>query len=218
MIVIIREEKRLTDDQTRAERDGLGLLPPEGAKRLVIAKGAAVFLTDDPTGGLFQVTAGRIRLVRHAVDGSEVTLHVAGAGETFAEASLFAERYHCDAIADLPSTVLRFSKAAVLASLTADAERALCWIGHLSRQVQGLRTQTAILGLNTARDRLLAFLRLQAGSGTTIALDRSWKVIASELGLTHEAVYRTLAKLERDGLIRRASDGRSVELRPDRSR
>jgi CRP-like cAMP-binding protein len=61
--------------------------------------------------------------VRHAIDGSEVTLHVARDGETFAEASLFAARYHCDAIADLPSTVLQFDKAAVLASLAADPER-----------------------------------------------------------------------------------------------
>jgi CRP-like cAMP-binding protein len=206
------------DDDRQEKPDGLGFLPPEAARRLVIAKGAAVFLTDDPTSGLFQVVTGRMRLVRHAIDGSEVTLHVARDGETFAEASLFAERYHCDAVADLPSTVLRFDKAAVLASLVADPEQALSWISHLSRQVQGLRAQTAILGLNAASDRLLAFLRLRAGSGATVVLDRSWKVIATELGLTHETVYRTLARLERDGLIRRARDGGLVELRPDRSR
>jgi DNA-binding IclR family transcriptional regulator len=84
--------------------------------------------------------------------------------------------------------------------------------------VQTLRAQVALLGLNAARERILAFLRMQAGSGRTVVLDRSWKVVATELGLTHEAVYRTLATLEREGLILRDLKGRSVELRLDRSR
>ncbi|MBX9700679.1 MAG: helix-turn-helix domain-containing protein, partial [Acetobacteraceae bacterium] len=37
-------------------------------------------------------------------------------------------------------------------------------------------------------------------------LGRSWKTLAAELGLTHEATYRALARLERAGLVRR--DGR----------
>ena len=194
------------------------LLPPDAARRLAVDRGAAVFLSEDPARGLFQVASGRVRLVRHAADGSAVTLHVARDGETFAEASLFAERYHCDAIADLPSTVLQFDKALVLAHLAADPERAARWIAHLSRQVQALRGQVAVLGLKSAGDRLLAFLRMQAGPGRTAVVDRPWKAIATELGLTHEAVYRGLARLEREGLILRGSDGRSIELRPDRSR
>ncbi|MEZ5934098.1 MAG: Crp/Fnr family transcriptional regulator [Alphaproteobacteria bacterium] len=196
----------------------LGLLPSGAAKRLAVDQGASVFLSEDPTRGLFQVDKGRIRLVRHAADGRAVTLHVARDGETFAEASLFAERYHCDAIADLPSTVLQFDKALVLTHLAADPERAAHWIAHLSRQVQALRGQVAVLGLKSAGDRLLAFLRMQAGTGGTAVIDRPWKAIATELGLTHEVVYRTLAKLERERLILRDPDGRSIELRPDRSR
>jgi DNA-binding Lrp family transcriptional regulator len=44
-----------------------------------------------------------------------------------------------------------------------------------------------------------------------VELERTWKVIATEIGLTHEAVYRALAELERDGLIER--DGKVVVLR-----
>jgi CRP/FNR family transcriptional regulator, dissimilatory nitrate respiration regulator len=36
-----------------------------------------------------------------------------------------------------------------------------------------------------------------------VPLARSWTLVAEELGLTREAVYRALAKLERQALIRR---------------
>jgi CRP-like cAMP-binding protein len=195
---------------------GSRLLPFAATARLAVASGDHVFRLDDPTRGLFQVTRGRVRLVRSALDGSEVTLHIARQGETFAEASLFAERYHCDAVADLPSTVLLFEKAATLASLAADPVQATRWIGHLSGQVQALRAQVALIGLNAARERVLAFLQtgLRAGEDgkDVVALDRPWKAIASELGLTHEALYRTLARLEREGLIRRDRHRRTVTL------
>jgi DNA-binding IclR family transcriptional regulator len=42
-------------------------------------------------------------------------------------------------------------------------------------------------------------------------------VIASELGLTHEAVYRALAELERQGLIRRDRKSSMIELQDTQS-
>jgi DNA-binding MarR family transcriptional regulator len=44
-----------------------------------------------------------------------------------------------------------------------------------------------------------------------VKLEWTWKTIATEIGLTHEAVYRALAELERDGLIER--DRGTVALR-----
>lgn len=194
------------------------LLPPGLGRRLQLAKGDSVFVVDDPTRGLFQVETGLVRLVRHAIDGSDVTLHVARPGEIFAEASLFAERYHCDALADQPTTVLAFDKERILAELTSDPAQARAWIKHLSGQVQTFRAQTARLSLRSADDRLLSFLRMQCLDGPEVTIDRSWKVIASELGLSHEALYRTLARLERQGVIKRDRNRSIVELRLDRSR
>ncbi len=195
-----------------------GLLPPDLGRRLQLAKGEFVFVVDDPTRGLFQVETGLVRLVRHASDGSDVTLHVARPGEIFAEASLFAEHYHCDAVADQPSTVLAFDKERILAELTSDPAQARAWIEHLSGQVQTLRAQAARLSLRSADDRVLSFLRMQCLDGAEVTIDRPWKLIASELGLSHEALYRTLARLERRGVIKRDRDRSIVELRLDRSR
>jgi len=49
------------------------------------------------------------------------------------------------------------------------------------------------------------FLALNVGAdGRTVELRGTVKDLAEEIGLTHEALYRTLAALERSGEIRRA--------------
>ena len=185
---------------------------------MTLQKGETVFATGDPARGLFFVEMGQVRLVRHAIDGGLVTLHVAGPGDMFAEASLFAERYHCDAIADQPTALLAFDKAQVLVALRSDSILALRWIERLSKQVQSLRTQTAMLSLKTAEDRILGYLRARCMDGQALTIDRPWKEIASELALSHEALYRTLAKLERRGAITRDRKRSTIRIRPDRSR
>ena len=58
----------------------------------------------------------------------------------------------------------------------------------------------------------IAYFRLQMPSaGVAVDVKRSWKQVAAELGLTHEALYRALARLAREGLITR--EGRKVALR-----
>ncbi len=188
-------------------------LKPEMTSRVTVTKGGRLFSTDEATRGFFRLEMGLIRLTRHSVDGHEITLHVARPGETFAEASLFAERYHCDAVADLPSAALLVDKARMLDTLASDPEVARRWIAHLSRQVQTHRTQLALRGLKSAHERVLAFLQSQCTDGSAVIIDRPWKIIATEVGLTHEAFYRALARLEREGRIVRGRDRGKVELR-----
>ena len=208
----------MTDAKDGTAASLFGSLPSDISQRIVLSKGSYVFAADDPTHGLFLVESGRVRLIRHAIDGSEFTLHIAQAGETFAEASLFADHYHCDAVADLPTTVLAFDKEHILAYLASDPIKARQWINHLSKQIQNLRAQAMRLSLNSADDRLLSFLRMHCTDGPVMSIDRPWKTIASELGMAHETLYRTLARLERKGLIVRNHNSSTVELTRDRSR
>jgi CRP-like cAMP-binding protein len=74
----------------------------------------------------------------------------------------------------------------------------------LARQIQALRTRLEERNIRSARERLLHHLALAAGpDGRTIPLDGTLMDLASEIGLTHEVVYRTLADLEREGAISR---------------
>ena len=172
-----------------------------------LGAGEMLFAAGDPVRSLFVVASGRLRLLRHTVHGAALTLYVARAGEALAEASLFARAYHCDAVADVPSTVSAYPKRALLEALRENPGAALGFTGQLAQQVQALRGRIELLNIKSARDRVLAYLhsRLDA-SVTRVELDRTWKAIAGDIGLTHEAVYRALAELEREGLIERRAN------------
>jgi CRP-like cAMP-binding protein len=182
------------------------------ATRRRLEPGEAVVRQGDRATALYGVASGRVRLLRHTAEGSTVVAAVAAAGETFAEASLAAGVYHCDAVADLASEVEAFPAAAVRRALAADPALAERWIVLLAAQVRWLRARVELRGIRSARDRVLAYLRQVApGGGRPPWEGRPLKDLAAEVDLTPEALYRTLAGLERDGAIARS--GRSITLR-----
>jgi CRP/FNR family transcriptional regulator, dissimilatory nitrate respiration regulator len=166
--------------------------------------GEALFRLGDKTAGLYEVLAGRVRMARVDRSGHEVILYVAGPGETLAEASLFSPAYHCDAIASTDALVRIYPKAAMLAAFDKDPKAAQAFTATLAHQVMNLRTRIEQRNIRSARERVRHFLKLNAGAdGSTVDLYGTLKDIAAELGLTHEALYRTLAALERSGEIKR---------------
>jgi hypothetical protein len=52
-----------------------------------------------------------------------------------------------------------------------------------------------------------ALAALPAGPDGLRRLPRSWKALAGELGLTHEATYRALARMEQVGRLARPRPG-----------
>ena len=170
-----------------------------------LKSGEALFRLGDKTAGFFEVVAGRVRMARVDRAGHEIILYVAGPGETLAEASLFSPAYHCDAIASSDALVRIYPKPAVLAAFEKDRKAAQAFTATLAHQVMNLRTRIEQRNIRSARERVRHFLALNAGAdGRTIDLGGTLKDLAAELGLTHEALYRTLAALERSGEIKRA--------------
>lgn len=176
------------------------------ARQRRLAAGDCLFRQGDRAQAIFRVEQGRLRLVRHLADGRTVTLHVARAGDGLAEAALFAGQYHCDAVAEVDSSVAVIARAPLLAALRGDAEASLAFAADLSRQVRSLRWQLELRNIKSARERLLAWLQLQADAHGVVASDRPWTVIAPELGLSHEAIYRALARLQVERRLRRRKD------------
>ena len=64
------------------------------------AAGVPVFHINDPVRMVHFVRRGTIHLVRHQEDGAALILQRARAGSILAEASVYSDRYHCDARAD----------------------------------------------------------------------------------------------------------------------
>jgi CRP-like cAMP-binding protein len=166
--------------------------------------GDVLFRIDSPTLGLFEVLSGRIKLVRPDRSGRETVLFTAGPGDILAEASLFSPTYHCDAIAMTDAVVRLYPKAAVLAAFDREPEAAQAFMGKLAREIMSLRTRLERRNIQTARDRVRHYLALNVGpDGRTVALAGTLKELAGELGLAHEALYRTLSEMAADGEIER---------------
>ena len=133
-------------------------------------------------------------------------LQTASAGETLAEASLFSSAYHCDAIAATEAVVRLYPKNSVLAALQRDPEIAKSFAAMLARQVMALRTRLERRNIYSARDRIRHYLTVNvAPDGRTVTLPGTIKQLAADLGLTHEALYRVLARMEADGEIKRST-------------
>ncbi len=183
-----------------------------GGSTRTLDAGEALFRRGDEARAVFHVEQGRLRLMRCGADGSAVTLHVARAGSLFAEAALFASHYHCDALAETDARVRVFPKAALLLFLRAHPDLNLAFSAYLAREVQRLRARQEVMRLPGARDRVVAWLTQLGAADGMVTLDRPLSVAAGEIGLTHEALYRTLAALVADGRLERP-DKRVFRLR-----
>jgi CRP-like cAMP-binding protein len=182
-----------------------------GVEHRVYARNA-LFHRGERVTGLYEVVEGRFRLVRLTQDGSEIILHTATAGETIAEASLFSDKYHCDAIALTDAVVRLYPKTVMLAEIQRSPAAAKKYMGMLARQVMDLRTRLEQRNIRSARERVWHYLAINVEEdGRTVRLRGTVKELAAELGLTHEVVYRVLSDLAANDEIERP-EGRVIRL------
>jgi CRP-like cAMP-binding protein len=186
-----------------------------GSVERELAAGEILFRQGDRAAAIYRVERGRLRLVRRTLDDHLVILHTARRGEFFAEASLFADAYHCDAVAAAPSRIRVYSKAKVMAALRTEPALAEAFMARLAHQLQDLRARMELRNIRSARERVLQYLRLRAGPrGNKIVIEGQLQDIAAEVGMTRETLYRTLAALEAEGSLTRL-DTAIVLNKPD---
>src|SRR5262249_34252712 len=82
--------------------------------------GKRIFHQDDKVLVLHQVLDGNVHLVRHNIGGRALVLQRAAGHGILAEASIFAARYHCDAVAVLPTRTRAIDKSVLTAALARD--------------------------------------------------------------------------------------------------
>lgn len=170
-----------------------------------LVAGQVLFHQRDQALAIFAVEIGRLRLVRYTCEGNLVVFQVARSGESFGESALFSDVYRCNAVAEVPSRVIVYPKQLLLRVLRDQPDLAEDFMERLVRKSQSLKVRLELRSIRAARDRVLQYLLVAAQPGeTTVNLDRPLKDIASELGLSPEVLYRTLAQLEREGIITRA--------------
>lgn len=175
------------------------LLPKTATCLHSVRKGEYLFRYGDPTVGLFVSLDTEIHLSRTGQDGQMILIHRASAGTWFAEASLFSDKYQCDAFAQKDGEVLQISKAAVLSGF-GNANFAATYCRVLSVQVQNMRQLREILAVRSAEERVFAGLVARLHVGTVVDY-------AATLSLTPEATYRALRRLVEQGRVENPGRG-----------
>ncbi|MGE3626992.1 MAG: Crp/Fnr family transcriptional regulator [Hyphomicrobiales bacterium] len=161
-----------------------------GGRTRKLGAGEYLFHLGEPVLSLFVVLEGEVHLVRHQELGGAIILQRAGPGEVLAEAPLFSDRYHCDAVTEKGATVRSTSKRELRKRLRNGPDFAEAWAAHLAREIQNTRLRSEILSLKTVASRLDAWL---AWNGE-LPPKGEWAHLANEIGVSPEALYREIAK------------------------
>jgi CRP-like cAMP-binding protein len=178
-----------------------------GSHMRSLSAGATLFRRGAKPQAMYVVLGGELRLVRGTARGAEIVLQRAHAG-FLAEASLDQPAYHCDAIASVQSEILAIPLP-LFRSALAHKDFRQAWMAHLARELRNVRAIAERASLRTARERIIHYVETE-GLGGAFTLTQSKKDWAAELGLTHEALYRELARMQRRGELVMA--GRKLRL------
>lgn len=162
---------------------------------------ARLFAMGDKPIHMFFIATGEVVLERVGAQGGRVVLQRSRHGFV-GEASLQADRYHCDGRVILAADITRVPVVQIRAAMDRDPAFASRWITMLNREVRRLRLQCERLSLNKVQDRLLHLLETEGQDGR-YALGGGLKSLAGDLGVTPEALYRCVADAEKSGLLRR---------------
>lgn len=167
-------------------------------KRMVLADGDVVMRAGERVTAIFAVENGHVALSRH---GSVV--HVADPGTLFGESGLFSETNPVDAVARGPAVVSAYPQEHVLLFLRAHPEINMAFSAYLARRLNAARARIELAKLKGAEARVVAFLTQAGAAQGWIKVGQPLSHIAADIGLTHEAFYRTLRKLVDKGMLER---------------
>ncbi|NOX72498.1 MAG: Crp/Fnr family transcriptional regulator [Alphaproteobacteria bacterium] len=161
-----------------------------------LAQGALLFERGDKVKNLYALDQGEVRLLRRQPDGAEFILQRATSGAIIAEASLMSVTYHCAAVAITPVKLTSWSCKLIRAHLDESRELAQAYAAHLATEVRLARLRGEIASLRRIADRLDAWLVWHDGE---LPAKGQWRLVAQEINVTPEALYRELAKRRQGG-------------------
>ena len=176
-----------------------------GRSAISLEKGTILFHQGDPAVAFFIVLSGWMKLYRTGVDGSEIVIHVAKAGETFAEAAMFlGGAYPVNAAAVTDVRLHRIEGRAVRDGITANPNLAFALLGAMSRRLRYLVGEIEALKRRGATEMVAEFLmELSASSASDqarVTLPFEKTLIAALLGIKPESLSRALGRLKSAGV------------------
>ncbi|MDP7707343.1 Crp/Fnr family transcriptional regulator [Mycobacterium sp. TY815] len=203
------------------------------SRPIFLPAGQVLFRRGTPSTGFYMVREGRMQLSVSNSEGVVKVVEILSPGSAFGHAVMFLhEPYPVDATA-LADTQLVFVPAtAVDRVLDSDPAMARIMLASMARRLQSKVQDIAMLSLQSATQRIIAYMLGAAGAGSydlaggaasstspgdgsaSVELPALKQVLASRLGMTPETFSRAIRTLSADGLIQ--VNGSVVEI-PDLS-
>lgn len=175
-------------------------LPIQATSPLQLEKHETLFRQGESVSGLYYIESGEVTFTRFGRAGEEIIIHLTQPQETFAEASLFSEVYHCNAIATQGTQLWKINKTAVLNYSQENPSFVIELAARFAGQIQKLRSQRELLAIRSANERV--YTAISQG-----LLCSSIKTFSNTIGLSHEATYRALAALVKEQKIIKTGRG-----------
>jgi CRP-like cAMP-binding protein len=166
-----------------------------------LKKGTLLFKTGKKPEWMYFVLSGEVTLERLSQNGDSVVLQRTRHGFV-SEASLQSPKYHCDAVVVANSEIIQIPIQTLADALSTDPAFAGRWINMLNQEVKRLRLQCERLSMKSVKDKVLHLINTEGQNGK-YQVSTGLKSLAGELGITHEALYRTLAAMENEKTVRR---------------
>ena len=149
-----------------------------------------LFLSGDAVRFVHLIEDGAVHLERLQINGQAMCFQRARPGDVLAEASIYAEAYHCDARIVESARVRRLSVKRLIKRLEAEPRLSWAWQARLALTVQKTRLLAEIRGMKTVEQRLDAWMDHNGALPTR----GQWQTVAQELAVSPEAFYREIAR------------------------
>jgi CRP/FNR family transcriptional regulator len=171
--------------------------------------GAHIFLEGDPADRLYLVISGRVKMVKHSLDGQETILSIFEGGQIIGEVGVLAGGiYPATAQAMELTTTLSLARQAYVELLRQHPKLTWSLVEELGRRLQAAHETVRSLAVDKVERRIARLLlRLTAAAGekqgdaVQLSIPLTRQEIADMTGTTVETAIRTMSKLRRLGLV-----------------
>lgn len=172
-------------------------------------KNEYIFYEDEPANAFGIVIKGRVKIVKHSLEGKEVIIRIIPEKHIFGEVAMFDNLpYPASAIAMEDSKILMFEKATFLAVIKKEPSIAWEIIMDLSRKLRDASQALKEVASERVERRIASLLlRLgeyygeKKGSAIELKFPITRQEIADMCGTTVETAIRIMSRFTKEGII-----------------
>jgi CRP-like cAMP-binding protein len=168
-----------------------------------VAQNQTIFSQGEPVNHAYKIVSGVVRLCKHLPDGRRQIAQFLFPGDYFSFITIGDHGFSAEAVVDL--TLLSFPQKHVERLCQENPNLRVRLFELLSQRVHDIQNHLTMVGRQTAKERVAAFLLLLAerlsSDGALVNVPMNRQDIADYLSLTMETVSRTLSRLKATRII-----------------